>query len=162
MRREEIGRLTVGDCSDSIFVVRQGKTAAARRRVPIHPWLAALVSRRAEGKAVEDFLFHELASSTPERTDPIGKRFTRYRRQHGIQDGTGRRSLVNFRSFRRWFTTAAVNATEKPHMVSLVIGHKEGRKGMTLGRYWQGADDAALREVVEAVKLPASPPSPTS
>ena len=155
LRREEIGRLTVADCEGDVFVVREGKSAAARRRVPVHSGLAAVVARRTAGQGASAFLFDELRSQNPERTDPIGKLFTRYRRGLGIQEGTGRRSLVNFHSWRRWFITSAVNAGQPPHMVSLVAGHEEGRKGMTLGRYWQGADDDALRAVVEAVKLPA-------
>ena len=78
----------------------------------------------------------------------------RYRRTLGIQEGTGRRSRVHYHSLRRWVTTAAVNAAVTPRMVSLVIGLGEGRKGMTLGRCWRGADDEALRAVVEAVRLP--------
>jgi integrase len=154
MRREEIGRLTVADCAGGIFVVRAGKTAAARRRVPIHPDLSALVHRRCQGAGPDAYLFPELGHRVTERTDPIGKRFATYRRKLGIQDGEGRRSLVNFHSFRRWFTTAAINANQPPHVVSLLVGHSEGRQGMTLGRYWNGAEDAALRTCVEAVKLP--------
>ena len=75
-----------------------------------------------------------------------------------MQDGEGRRSLVNFHSWRRWFVTKAVNAGQPAHIVALVVGHREGRKGMTLGRYWQGADDDALRACVEAVKLPIQAP----
>ena len=78
----------------------------------------------------------------------------RHRRALGVQEGNGRRSSVNFHSLRRWFITTAINAGQPPHMVSLVAGHSEGRKGMTLGRYWSGADDGALRAVVEAVRLP--------
>jgi hypothetical protein len=36
---------------------------------------------------------------------------------------------------------AAINAGQPTHIVSLVVRHKEGRKRMTLGRYWSGADD---------------------
>jgi integrase len=158
MRREEIGRLTMTDCAGGVFVVREGKTEAAARRVPIHSGLTAVVARRSEGKGPDAFLFHELRSRNPERTDPIGKAFTRYRRSLNIQEGSGRRSRVNFHSMRRWFISAAINAGQPPHMVALLAGHREGRKGMTLGRYWQGADDAALRACVEAVKLPVSAP----
>lgn len=154
LRREEIGKLTAGDCADGCFVVRAGKSAASRRRVPVHSALLGIVADRMSGKAPSAFLFGELRSKNAERTDPIGKLFTRYRRSLGIQDGTGRRSLVNFHSFRRWFITSAVNAGQPPHVVSLVVGHTEGRKGMTLGRYWGGADDATLRASVESVRLP--------
>lgn len=155
MRREEIGRLTVADCQGGVFIVQKGKTDAARRRVPVHSDLADLVARRAHGKAATAYLFHDVTSERAERTDPLGKAFTRYRRTLGIEGGTGRRSTVNLHSARRWFVTAAINASRPPHMVSLVVGHSEGRKGMTLGRYWTGADDQALREVVEAVLLPS-------
>jgi integrase len=159
MRREEIGQLRVADCAGGVFIIQRGKTAAARRRVPIHSGLVDIVFRRGRGKPATAFLFDELASKNAERTDPIGKLFTRYRRSLGIQDGDGRRSLVNFHSFRRWFITRAINAGQPAHIVSLVVGHTEGRKGMTLGRYWDGADDPALRECVEAVKLPARIPA---
>lgn len=154
MRREEIGQLRISDCADGVFVVQGGKTAAARRRVPIHSALAAIVEGRTRNKAAKDYLFDDLTPGKNEQTDPIGKLFTRYRRSLGVQDGTGRRSLVNFHSWRRWFDTAALNAGQPPHFVSLVMGHAEGRKGMTLGPYWGGAEDDALRAVVEAVKLP--------
>jgi integrase len=154
MRREEIGQLRIADCAGGTFIIQRGKTAAARRRVPIHSGLVDIVSRRSRGKPAAAFLFHELASKNAERTDPIGKLFTRYRRSLGIQDGEGRRSLVNFHSFRRWFVTSAINAHQPAHVVALVVGHKEGRKGMTLGRYWGGADDPILKACVEAVMLP--------
>jgi integrase len=144
----------VADCAGGVFVVRSGKTAAAARRVPIHSALSAMVEGRLKGKRTDAYLFHELRSGTFDRTDPLGKAFTRYRRNLGIQEGAGRRSMVNFHSFRGWFVTTAINAGCVPHMVSLVVGHSEGREGMTKGRYWAGADDEKLREVVEAVKLP--------
>ncbi len=159
LRRAEVGSLTVGDVQDGVFVVQRGKTAAARRRVPVHPDLAGIVAERCAGKAATDHLFSDLPgrgseTALGERTDAFGKRFTRWRRTLGIQDGAGRRSAVNLHSARRWFVSKAVNAGQPPHMVSLVVGHTEGRKGMTLGRYWGGADDEALRTVVEAVRLP--------
>ncbi len=155
MRREEIGRLRVGDVEGGVLIVRSGKTAAARRRVPVHPDLAELIERRCRGKSAGDYLFDDLTANRPERTDTLGKLFVAYRRKLGIQDGEGGRSRVNFHSARRWFITAALNAEQLPHMVSLVVGHKEGRQGMTTGRYWGGADDPGLRKVVEAVRLPS-------
>ena len=155
MRREEIGRLTVADCESGVFVVQRGKTAAARRRVPIHSALVEIVARRTRSKAPGDYLFHDLTSKRAERTDAIGKQFQRYRESLNVDEGTARRSRVNMHSWRRWMITTAINAGAPTHVVSLVVGHTEGRRGMTLGRYWSGADDEALRAVVEAVRLPA-------
>jgi len=56
-----------------------------------------------------------------------------------LQDGDSRPSLVNLHSLRRYFITEVVNAGQPPHLVSLVVGHSVGRKGMTLSRYWSGA-----------------------
>ncbi len=158
MRRDEIATLKVFNVEHTeapgpVFVIKSGKTAAAARRVPVHSALAELVRRRCAGKQGDAWLYHEFGTG-PDRSAALGVAFTRYRRRLGIQEGTGRRSKVNFHSFRRWFVTSAVNAGQPGHMVALVVGHAEGRRGMTLGRYWAGADDAALRGVVESVRLP--------
>ena len=68
----------------------------------------------------------------------------RHRRACGLQDGEARRSLLNFHSLRRAFITLAINAGQPPHLVSLVVGHAEGRKGMTMGRYYAGPSDEML------------------
>jgi integrase len=162
MRREEIARLRVKDCQGGVFVVRHGKTAAAVRRVPVHSQLASVVDRRITGKVPEAFLFADLPGKQEDsRASAIGHAFVRYRRSLGIQEGGGRRSLVNFHSFRRWFVTAAIRAEQPPHLVSVVAGHSEGLKGMTLGRYYAGPTDEQLRAVVEAVKLPDGVRLPT-
>jgi hypothetical protein len=66
-----------------------------------------------------------------------------------------RQSRIDFHSFRRWFITAAEQASQPPHIISGVVGHEEGRKGMTLGTYSGGPSDVQLRACVEAVQLPS-------
>ncbi|MEJ0049080.1 MAG: tyrosine-type recombinase/integrase [Rhodospirillales bacterium] len=138
MRREEIARLTVKDCQGNVFMVQAGKTASARRRVPIHSALATLVAKRCAGKPPTAFLFPDVTGNSRGRGDAIGKRFGNYRERLGIDEGEERRSLVNFHSFRRWFVTEAVNAGQPQRVVSMVVGHKEGFAGITLGTYWRG------------------------
>lgn len=46
MRIEEIYRLTVADCGGGWFTLRQAKTKAGVRRVPIHSGLADIIARR--------------------------------------------------------------------------------------------------------------------
>jgi hypothetical protein len=41
-----------------------------------------------------------------------------------------------------------------PAVVSTIVGHKEGMKGMTLGTYYKGPTGKLLRDAVEAVVLP--------
>ena len=89
---------------------------------------------------------------------PLSKRFGRYRIGVGVDERVEgrRRALVNFHSFRRWFITKAEHAGQLPHIIASVVGHEH--QGETLGTYWQGASDKALRECVEAVSLPKPRP----
>ena len=160
-RLDAIYRLTVGACRDGWFVMPPQKKEPGPRRVPIHSALHEIVERRSEGKKPTDFLFHEPGPlrAGRERSMAASKRFGHYRQRPGVDvherpDGV-RRSLVNFHSWRRTFTTLAEQAGQAPHIISAVIGHKEGRAGMTLGRYSGGPSDDQLRACVEAVRLPA-------
>lgn len=138
MRQAEIGNLRVRDTEAGVFVVTRSKTTAGERSVPIHPDLVALVARRVEGKAADAYLLEELTApaSRPERRGyKVAEWFTSYRRDLGLdarQDGR-RQSDADFHSFRRWFATKAEQAGQPPHVISAVLGHKEGRQGMTLG-----------------------------
>jgi integrase len=164
MRINEIGRLTVADCADGVFNIREAKTAAGIRRVPIHPTLKRIVARRSKGKSADAFLIEELSARKDHTTDRAAKaseRFTAYRRDLGMderKDGQ-RQSNIDFHSFRRWFVTKAEEAGQPPHVISAVVGHAEGRQGMTLGLYSGGPSEAQMRAVVESVKLPKGTPA---
>lgn len=156
MRLEEMYRLTVADCAAGWFAVRVSKTAAGRRRVPIHSDLEPIITRRSANKAVSAFLFHEASNGNAdrERSSAVSKRFGHYRRDQGVHDRAedARHSAVDFHSFRRWFITTAEQAGQPPHIISAVVGHEEGRKGMTLGTYSGGPSDEQLRACVASVR----------
>ena len=156
MRLEEIYRLTVADCAGGWFRVRVSKTAAGVRRVPIHPDLAGIVTRRCEGKASAEFLFQEPgpAKAGRERSMAASQRFGRYRKAVGVHEvRAGRRaSAVDFHSLRRWFITAARNAGHDRGMVAAVVGHEAGN--ITDDVYSGGPSDDLRRKVVESVEMP--------
>ena len=159
MRLAEIVTLRVSQCSGGWFDLRDSKTQAGIRKVPIHSALASLIKRRTRGKAPSDWLFHELAKENKNgKAGAVStKQFTRYRVALGVADNREgrRRSLVNFHSFRRWFTTQAEQAGQPEALVSVIVGHVEGRKkGFTFGAYSEGPSEKQMRECVEAVKLP--------
>jgi len=161
MRENEIGRLTVKDAEDGWFNIRKGKTAAAARRVPIHPDLAPIVERRTKDRQPTDWLFDDLPPSNGkgrERADKMGERFTAYRRSVGVDErpAGGGRSNVVFHSFRHWFTTAALNAGAMQPVVSTLVGHAEGLRGMTLGTYYTGPTKQLLIDAVAGVRLPTA------
>lgn len=160
MRQAEVITMWVEECEfddqgRGTFNIRQGKTRAAARRVPIHPDLLDIVRRRMAGKGPQDWLFDELAREKSP-ADIFGKRFAAYREKLGVddkQDGR-RRSLVNFHSFRRWFITEAERAGQPESIISEVVGHEEGRKSITLRVYSAGPSGEQKRACVEAVSLP--------
>ncbi|WP_321335022.1 tyrosine-type recombinase/integrase [Breoghania sp.] len=157
MRLAEIITLWCSECDvdAGFFSIGHGKTAAAVRRVPIHPDLTEIVRRRTKDKQPDDWLFHELKDER-DPGDTFGKRFGRYRERLGVDDQREgkRRSLVNFHSFRRWFVTEAERAGQPESTIAFVVGHAEGRKGITFGTYSRGPSDAQMRACVEAVRLP--------
>jgi integrase len=158
MRIEEIARLTVADCRAGVFDIRNAKTTAGVRKVPIHPDLVDVVTRRTKGKEADAFLIHEERTPPPdskmERSMTLVKRFKTLRKGVGVDEMVEgvRQSLITFHSFRRWFITAAERAGQPVHVVETVVGHR--RSGMTLGTYSGGPAEQQMRAVVEAVKLP--------
>ncbi|MDQ0475239.1 DUF6538 domain-containing protein [Labrys wisconsinensis] len=161
-RLDVIVDLRVKDCAGGMFVFKPQKKETAPRQVPIHSELAAIIKRRAKGKAADDAMFPEWPAprkvgSQRERSFKASNAFTAYRRQVGVDDVVPgkRRSLVNFHSFRRWFITKAEQADQAEGIIAAVVGHK--RKGMTLGRYSAGPLLEQARRCVEAVRLPRQP-----
>lgn len=169
MRIDEVCRLQVRDCTDGWFSVNarraqtgEGKSDAAERLVPIHSHLKGLVERCSKGKKPDALLLDGLPAADPaglrKPSAAAGQEFTRYRRKMGVDevvDGR-RRARVNFHSWRRWFVSSALHAGQQPHTVSAVVGHQEGRQGMTLSVYNRdGPSGAQAREVVESVQPPA-------
>jgi integrase len=169
MRAEEICQLRVSDTAGGVMTVRDGKTPAARRPVPIHSDLASIIARRGEGKAAEDFLFtdDELGLEKPggNRSRAITKRFTSYRRKVGVDQPMGaktgqrNRSAVTFHSFRHWFVSTATRAGQPDALVGAVVGHAPA--GITLAVYGKGWPSLEQRRAcVEAVRLPTREEKP--
>jgi integrase len=161
MRIEEIARLTVENVANDAFDIVVGKTDNSIRVVPMHDDLKALVARRMTGKDPTDRLFPELkGTGKRELSAKASERFTEYRRDRKVDDRLPgqRQSNVDFHSFRRWFATKAEQAGQPPHVTSAVLGHAEGREGMTLGTYSGGPSMRQKREVVNSVRLPEGAP----
>jgi integrase len=161
--RSEVDTDADGRWAGGFISIGQGKTGAAIRRVPIHPDLAEIMERRTKDKQLKDWLFHELQGER-DPGDTFSKRFGRFRKRLGVDDKREgkRRSLVNFHSFRKWFVTQAERGDIPPSTIAAVVGHLEGREGITLRVYSRGPSDDQLRACVEAVTLPTIVPSDAS
>ena len=156
MRIEEAYRLTVADAANGWFNIRDAKTRAGIRRVPIHTMLRPLVARRLVGKLPTAFLFHEAGPVREgyERSMPASKRFGHYRKRVGVDEREpGRRqSNIDFHSLRRWFITKGRNAGVDRATVAAVVGHEAGN--ITDDVYSGGPSEALLQACVESVRLP--------
>lgn len=162
MRISEIAALTVGDCEGGVFNIRSGKTPAAVRKVPIHSALKRIIARRTKGRDPNDWLLVDHLEKTPsvkpradtwDRSRPISKRFTYFRKRVGVHDqAAGKRyAAADFHSFRRTFITLAGQAGISFEVIQQVVGH--AREGVTQN-YFGGHTLEKLRACVEAVKLP--------
>lgn len=167
MRIEEICKLRLADCAGGIFKVREGKTDNAVRQFPIHTRLSPIISERVNEGQLEDYLIRDLRENTPsspQRSHPMVKRFTRYRRKAGVGGGKGDHSPVDFHSFRRWFSRKVRDAllAGDPGFdewtLTWVVGHtdRDRPKSTELSqRGYAGVDPMeAKRRLVEAVHLP--------
>lgn len=159
MRLEEIAALRIKDISNGGFDIPQAKTLAGQRSVPIHSQLVALVTRRSKGKRPDDRLFSDVSSESKlgKHATAFSKAFTTYRRSIGVDEvpGKARASVVDFHSWRRWFSTRAERARVKPETIQAVLGHKRG--SLVLDVYSRGPGFKLASKCVEAVRLPRLP-----
>jgi integrase len=87
MRREEVCLLTKDDLKDNALTVREGKTDAAVRHVPVHPVIRPLVSRLAK-QTKDGYLIPGLLTGglDDKRGHLLGKRFGDHIRAEGFSD----------------------------------------------------------------------------
>ena len=140
-RREEIGQLKIKDIEigslheTSCINIRNAKTEAGIRIIPIHPAIMGLVKIRAQNSAAQDsFLFPELSTNRQDlRTDALGKRFGR------LKDSLGFGSELVFHSIRKSFTTFMEQAGVPEGVTADIVGHE--KQTITYGLYSGGSSN---------------------
>lgn len=145
MRREEVAELGESSIDGDVLRVEDGKTAAAIRRVPIHPTIRPLVQQLA-ATTKDGYLLPGLLRGGPDgkRAWYLGKRFGRAIRKLGIDD-----PALDFHALRGTFITQLESAGVPESTIQLIVGHK--RQGMTLGVYSGGVPDKVKREAIGTV-----------
>ena len=113
------------------FTIREGKSKAAVREVPVHVAVAHVFEQRRKSK--DGFVFSSLTPGGPDnkRGWNVSKAFTRYRRELGLNE----RGQV-FHSLRNSFTEVMEAAGVPESTVKLIIGHT--RTSLTFGHYSKG------------------------
>lgn len=158
MRLEEIARLERGDLRESsglqYVAIREGKTRAALRRVPLHPMIADMVQGLAAATP-DGWLFPGLAEVglRNRRGHRIGGDFARHRATL-LPDARG----ADFHSARRNAISAALHGSANLGDLQAVVGHELSEGGQTRGRagYERPADIAIerLRRAVLCIEYP--------
>jgi integrase len=128
MRREEVASLRAEDVENDALTVREGKTKAALRRVPIHgalrPLISHLVSKSRDGYLIPGLL---TGGADAKRSHYVGKRFGNLIRDVGFDDP----ALV-FHTLRNAFLQRCEEGLVPESTAKLLVGHSR-KKSLTYG-----------------------------
>lgn len=121
--------------------VRELKTDASERLVPLHPELERVL-HHLPGTGE---LFPDLSVNL------VTKAFTKYRSRRHLE----RPGLV-FHSTRKWFITQCERTGVPEHFTASIVGHKSARSEnrLTYGIYSAGISDEQKRGIVDQIRLP--------
>jgi integrase len=155
MRLDEIAGLTWGDVREvegvPVIDIRDAKTPAGERLVPIHPAIQGLFVNSDE-KAARDRRWPGFNPEGPGKKAgaDAGREFTRFKQALGFTD-----RAKAFHSFRKnavaQWEAASIPETE----VAQIVGHE--KKGITFGVYGQGVSIKRKAEVVGILSYPTVP-----
>lgn len=160
MRLGEIASLTNDQIVEREGVVlidiRDAKTRAGIRLVPLHPrlqWLADRASKGGAGVRIWSRLRNEGPGGKP--SGDIGKEFSRFKASRGFE---GERKV--FHSFRKNVVGQLERAGIPQNEVAQIVGHE--KQGLTFSVYGTKADYARLAEIVCLIDYPdVSLPEPS-
>ncbi|WP_420857946.1 tyrosine-type recombinase/integrase [Marivivens marinus] len=121
--------------------VRQLKSRAAEREVPLHPILEQQLDRN---QSAGGRLFPSL------NVDRVVRRYAYLRSQHPQLRGTV------FHSTRKWFITQCERTGAPEHFTASLVGHQSARSQnrLTYGLYSAGISDTQKREIIDQIRLP--------
>jgi len=121
--------------------LRQLKSKAAERVVPLHPVLEQLLDQRLPSQGR---LFPSLS------VDRVVKRYAYLRSLHRELHGTV------FHSTRKWFITQCERTGVPEHFTASLVGHQSARSEnkLTYGLYSAGISDTQKREIIDQIRLP--------
>jgi integrase len=121
--------------------IRQLKSKAAQREVPLHSILENLLDTALPTKGR---LFPTMT------VDKVVKRYAFLRRQLPELEGTV------FHSTRKWFITQCERSGTPEHFTASIVGHQSARSAnkLTYGLYSAGISDEQKRAIIDQVRLP--------
>jgi len=150
MRREEVCLLTKDDVQGNALTVREGKTDAAVRTVPVHPVIRPLVARLAK-QTKDGFLIPGLLTGglDDKRGHLLGKRFGNHIRAEGFAD-----PALCFHTLRNAFIHRCELGGVPETTAKLLVGHSRKASltyGNVSGGYSPGLDVPELAKAMAKV-----------
>jgi len=134
-RLDELCALKFGDVHEREdgwwITIREGKTEAALREVPVHDSAAHVLARRLRG--AKSFLFDGLVPGGPDkkRSWNVSKAFGHYTRKLDLGD-----DRQDFHALRKTFIEVMEGAEVPESTIKLIVGH--ARQSLTYGLYSKG------------------------
>ena len=128
--------------SDKVEIV-DAKTEAGWRTVPLHRHISQMVARLVQTSTNEYLLSELTLNKYGNRSNAIGKKFGRLKKQLGYG-----KDYV-FHSLRKGFATQLENANVPVTVVARLMGHEIA--GQTFGNYSDGLALEGLKEAIEYV-----------
>jgi integrase len=148
-RINELACLTVNDVTDSnSFMIRDSKTKAGIREIPIHPALSSLVKRLTKDAQDGYLIASDSENQYGNRGDSLSKRFGRLKKSMGYNSGS-----EVFHSIRKTLITLLENAGVAEGIAADIAGHE--KQSMTYGLYSMGSMLEIKREALAKAAYPA-------
>jgi integrase len=145
-RIEELCSLKVVDVGAASFHIRDAKTQAGVREVPIHSALTPLVKRLKEASTDGHILAGLTLNKYGDRSNAIGKRFGRLKAAMGY----GPQHV--FHSLRKTLVTLLEDSGVSENLAADIVGHEKPR--ITYGLYSGGASLKTKADALALVQYP--------
>lgn len=146
-RIEELCSLKIShvDLEQKTITIVDTKSDAGNRIVPIHTRIFNLIKKQAN-QSDNEYLFCNLTENKyGDRSNAIGKRFGRLKKELGFND------KHVFHSIRKTFTTALEQADVPENVTADIVGHE--KQTMTYGVYSGGTSLIQKRKAIAKVKF---------
>lgn len=148
-RIEELCSLKLEDVSGDRLTVKDAKTDAGWREIPIHSEISELVATLKRNSTDGYLLSGLTANKYGDRSNAIGKRFGRLKTRLGYG------GECVFHSLRKLMATSLENAGVQESVAARILGHELGT--MSYGLYSGGLDFRVLKDAIEKVDLSNRP-----
>lgn len=145
-RIEELCSLKAEDVGVASFHIRDAKTQAGLREVPIHSAIKPLVMRLKEASTDGHLLSGLTLNKYGDRSNAIGKRFGR------LKTALGYGPNHVFHSLRKTLVTLLEDAGISENLAADIVGHEKPR--ITYGLYSGGASLKTKAEALAKVRYP--------